>query len=97
MLMEDSRVEGEWFLDKEDTLVERMRPIMELVGAREIAIAESNDIYTKSILKKETEDKAKQDHILLGEISELLESPLRSSSRKAGPTFLAMKNSSPIM
>ena len=34
ILMEDSRVEGEWFLDKEDTLVERMQPIMELIGAK---------------------------------------------------------------
>jgi hypothetical protein len=91
MLMEDSRVEGEWFLDKEDTLVERMQPIMDLIGAKKIVIEESTDAYTKSILKTESEEKAKSDHILLGEISELLESPLRSSSRKAGPTFFSDK------
>lgn len=91
MLMEDSRVEGEWFLDKEDTLVERMQPIMELIGAKEIAIEESDDAYTKSILKKESEEKEKSDHILLGQISELLESPLRSSSRISGPTFFSDK------
>lgn len=89
MLMEDSRVEGEWFLDKEDTLVERMQPIMELIGAKEIVIIESNDAYTKSIIMKETEEKAKSDHLLLGQISELLASPLRSSSRKEGPTFFS--------
>ena len=86
-LMEDSRVEGEWFLDKEDTLVERMQPIMELIGAKEILIEESTDAYTQDILKKENEEKKKSDHILLGEISALLDAPLRSSSRIAGPTF----------
>jgi len=89
MLMEDSRVEGEWFLDKEDTLVERMYPIMELVGAKELAIEQSDDAYTQSILKKETEEKQKSDHILLATISEFLESPLKSSSRKTGPTFFS--------
>lgn len=89
ILMEDSRVDGEWFLDKENTLVERMQPIMELIGAKEIVIVESRDAYTKSILKKEIEEKTKSDHILLGQISELLTSPLRSSSRKSGPTFFS--------
>ena len=88
-LMEDSRVEGEWFLDKEDTLVERMQPIMELIGAKEITIEKSNDAYTQSVLKKEGEEKKKSDHILLGEISSLLDSPLRSSSPIAGPTFFS--------
>ena len=37
-LLEDSRVEGEWFLDKEDTLVERLQPIMELIGSVELEI-----------------------------------------------------------
>ena len=89
MLMEDSRVEGEWFLDKEDTLVERMQPIMELIGARQHPIVESTDPYTKDILKREDEEKAKFDHILLGKISEHLDSPLRASSRKSGPTFFS--------
>lgn len=89
MLLDDNRVEGEWFLDREDTLVERMQPIMELIGAKELSIEKSNDVYTQSILKKEVEAKQKSDHILLGEISDLLESPLRSSSRISGPTFFS--------
>jgi hypothetical protein len=89
MLMEDSRIEGEWFLDKEDTLVERMHPIMELIGAKKIAIEQSNDAYTQSIIKKEVEAKQQSDHILVGEISDLLDKPLRSSSRLAGPTFFS--------
>jgi hypothetical protein len=91
LLMEDSRVEGEWFLDKEDTLVERMSPIMELIGATVISIQESQDAYTQSILKIERETKQKSDHILLGEIADLLAHPLRSSSRKGGPTFFSDK------
>jgi hypothetical protein len=89
MLMDDSRVEGEWFLDKDDTLIERMQPIMALIGAKEIPIPESDDAYTKSIIKREKEEKEKSDHILLGKISELLDTPMRSSSRKAGPTFFS--------
>lgn len=88
-LMEDSRVEGEWFLDKEDTLVERMRPIMELIGATELAIEESDDVYTKTILQKEEDAQQKTSHILLGEISKLLKNPISSSSRKRGATFFS--------
>jgi len=89
MLLDDSRIEGEWFLDKDDSLVERMQPIMSLIGARELPIEQSDDPYTKSVLQKEVEEKQKSDHILLGEISDLLERPLRSSSRLAGPTFFS--------
>ncbi len=89
MLLDDSRIEGEWFLDKDDTLVERMQPIMGLIGARELPIEQSNDPYTQSVLQKEVENKQKSDHILLGEISDLLTKPLRSSSRIAGPTFFS--------
>src|SRR5690606_34801338 len=89
LLMDDSRVEGEWFLDKDDTLVERMSPIMELIGAVVIPIQESQDAYTQSVLKIEREAKQKSDHILLGEVADLLNSPLRSSSRKGGPTFFS--------
>ncbi len=91
MLLEDCRVEGEWFLDKNDTLVERLKPIMQLIGALEIEIAESKDAYTQSVLKIEREEKEKSDHILLGEISDLLKSALRTSSRKSGPTFFSDK------
>ncbi|EGR0660021.1 GIY-YIG nuclease family protein [Vibrio cholerae] len=87
--MQESRIEGEWFLDKEDSLVERMQPLMELLGAKVIALEESNDSYTVSALKREEEAKLQSDHILLGEISNLLDSPLRSSSRISGPTFFS--------
>lgn len=86
-LLEDSRVEGEWFLDKEDSLVERMRPIMDLIGATDVPIQESGDAYTNEIMERESALKQTQEHILLGEISDLISSPLRSSSRKSGPTF----------
>lgn len=89
MLLDDSRIEGEWFLDKDDTLVERMQPIMVLIGAKEIPIEQSNDAYTQSILRKEVEAKQTSDHILLGEISDFLSKPLRSSSRISGPTFFS--------
>jgi hypothetical protein len=89
MLMEDSRIEGEWFLDKEDTLVARMLPIMALIGATELQIESSDDAYTQSVLIRESEAKKQSDHILLGEISDLLEKPLRSSSRLKGPTFFS--------
>jgi hypothetical protein len=89
MLLDDSRVEDEWFLDKEDNLVERIQPIMELISARELPIGQSNDLYTQSVLRKEVEAKQKSDHILLGEISDLIEQPLRSSPRIAGPIFFS--------
>ncbi|WP_444926403.1 GIY-YIG nuclease family protein [Microbulbifer sp. TRSA002] len=88
-LLEDSHIEGEWFLDKDDTLVERMQPLMKLIGANELSIEESNDEYTRGILRRECEEREKTDHILLGEIANLLRQPLRSSSRKAGPTFFS--------
>jgi hypothetical protein len=89
MLLDDSRVEGEWFLDKDDTLVERMKPMMELLGAKEAFIEQSNDVYTQSVIRKEVEAKKKSDHILVGEVLDLLDTPLRSTSRIAGPTFFS--------
>ena len=91
LLLEDSRVEGEWFLDKEDTLVERMEPIMELLGAKEIEVEGEEDSYTRNVLKKESDSKSLANQALLGEVSELLTEPLRSSIRKAGPTFFSDK------
>lgn len=91
--MDESRIEGEWFLDKEDSLVERLQLIMGLIGAIPISIQESDDSYTKNILKKEIEAKQQSDHILLGEVSDLLEKPLRSSSRTSGPTFFSENKS----
>ena len=91
LLLEDSRIEGEWFLDKNDTLVERMQPIMELIGAREIEIPGAEDSYTKSVLRKEDESKKNSHHSLLGEISGQLKEPLRTSIRNAGPTLFSDK------
>jgi hypothetical protein len=90
-LLENTRIEGEWFLDKEGNLVERMQPIMDLLGATVINIKQTDDDYTKSVIQKELEAKEKSDHILLGEISEYLKFPLRSTSRKGGPTFYSDK------
>ena len=91
LLLEDNRVEGEWFYDKEDTLVERMHPIMELLGATEITIEGAEDSYTKNILKRESDSKSTLNKVLLGEVSELLKEPLRTSIRIAGPTFFSDK------
>ena len=91
LLLDDNRVEGEWFYDKEDTLVERMQPMMELLGASEIEIEGADDSYTKNILKKESDSKSASNQSLLGEISELLDEPLRTSIRKGGPTFFSDK------
>tara|TARA_R110001599_G_C12222386_1_gene657417 strand:+ start:1107 stop:1814 length:708 start_codon:yes stop_codon:yes gene_type:complete len=90
-LLEDSRVEGEWFLDKDDTLVDRMEPIMKLLGAVTIAIAGTDDNYTKNVLQKENASKSLSNKTLLGEISELLKEPLRTSVRIGGPTFFSDK------
>lgn len=92
LLLEDSRIEGEWFLAKDDTLVERMQPIMELLGSKEITIEGEDDSYTQSVLKKENESKSLSNKTLLGEISGLLKEPLRTSIRKSGPTFFSDKS-----
>jgi len=89
MLLDDSRVEGEWFLDKDDTLVERMQPIMELIGAKKSPIEQSNDAYTQNVIRKEVEAKKQSDHILIGQVLDLLDKPLRSSTRIVGPTFFS--------
>lgn len=91
LLLDDNRVEGEWFYDKDDTLVERMLPMMELLGAEEIEIEGAEDSYTKNILKRESDSKSVSNQILSGEISELLTEPLRTSIRKNGPTFFSDK------
>jgi len=91
LLLNDNRIEGEWFYDKDDTLVERMLPMMSLLGAKVIEIEGSEDTYTKKILKKESESKSASNQALLGEISSLLDEPLRASTRKGGPTFFSDK------
>jgi len=91
LLLEDTRVEGEWFLDKDDSLVERMHPIMDLIGAKEVEITPTDDLYSKEILEKEGASRKKADHELLGEIAGMLKHPMRSSSRVSGPTFFSDK------
>ncbi|MCG7994110.1 MAG: GIY-YIG nuclease family protein [Candidatus Thiodiazotropha taylori] len=93
ILLDDNRVEGEWFYDKDDNLVERMQPMMELLEAQEIEIEGAKDSYSKYILKKESDSKSIANQKLLGEISELLQSPLRTSMRKGGPTLFSDKTS----
>ncbi len=72
LLLDDNRIEGEWFYDKDDTLVEQMQPMMELLGAKEIAIKGAEDSYTRNILKKEDDSKSASNKALLGEIEILL-------------------------
>jgi hypothetical protein len=86
-ILDECRIEGEWFLDKDDTLVERMRPIMNLLKATEIKIPESQDEYTKSVMRREKSSLEKAEHALMGKIADLLNKPLRATSRIAGPTF----------
>lgn len=89
LLLDDNRVEGEWFYDKDDTLVERMQPMMELLGAQKITIEGADDSYSKNILKRESDSKSASNQQILGEVSELLNEPLRTSIRKGGPTFFS--------
>jgi hypothetical protein len=91
LLLDDNRVEGEWFYDKDDTLVERMQPMMDLLGAKKIKIESPEDSYSKNILQKESDSRSASNQKLLGEISELLKEPLRTSIRKGGPTFFSDK------
>ncbi|WNO11646.1 GIY-YIG nuclease family protein [Teredinibacter sp. KSP-S5-2] len=91
LLLDDIRIEGEWFLDKDDTLVERMQPVMDLLGAKEIEIESASDSYTKQILQKEGNIKQELNRALLGEITELLTASLRTSIRKAGVTLFSDK------
>jgi len=91
LLLDDSRVEGEWFFDKDDTMVERMQPMMALLGATAVEIEGTDDLYTKNVLEKESASKSVSNQALLGEISELLQTPLRTSIRKGGATFFSDK------
>lgn len=90
-LLEDSRVEGEWFLDKDDTLQDRMINIMSLLNAKELSIEESNDAYTQTHKRQESTSRESLWNQLVGEIAQLINQPLRSSVRQAGPTFFSDK------
>ncbi len=84
IFLEDVRSDGEWFKDENDSLVERMQPIMQLLGAEEIIIKDEHDAYTQKILKQESDTKTPLYQKLLGEITFLLHNPL--------PTRLAPKD-----
>lgn len=88
-LLEDSRVEGEWFYDRDDNLQERMAPLMTLIGAKPLEISDENDSYTKVIMKKEEKSRKDTHRNLLGEIAEILDVPLQASVRQNGPTFFS--------
>ena len=91
LLLENSRVEGEWFLDKENTLVERMKPMMALLNAKKIKIEGAEDSYTLNALKKENDSKSESNQLLLGKVSELLIESLKATLRQGGPTFFSEK------
>lgn len=90
-LLEDSRIEGEWFVDLNNTLEERLQPVMELLGAVPILIDGAEDSYTKSVMKRESDTRSAASKSLLAEISESLDQPLRTSTRQHGPTFFSDK------
>ncbi len=90
-VLSQDRVEGEWFYDKDDDLVERITPLLELLEARKIEIANDSDSYTKEIIQKENDSKTKFCQMILGEIAGQLEVSLRSSVRTSGPTFFSDK------
>ncbi len=92
-LLEDNKVLGEWFLDKNDSLVERMKPIMKLLGADEITIKDEHDDYTQKVLKQESDTKTPLHQKVLGEITSLLDNPLRTSLKpQHGPTIFGDKS-----
>lgn len=85
----NERVEGEWFYDKDDNIIERIEPIMELINAKRIKIKDDSDLYTKTVLQKEENTRKALSITVLGEISQKLNKPLESSVRTVGPTFFS--------
>ncbi len=92
-VLSNERVEGEWFYDKDDDLVDRMAPLLELLNAEKIEIEDNADSYTRNIIQKENSSKHQFGKMVLGEISEKLIAPLRTSIRVAGPTFFSDRTS----
>lgn len=83
------RIEGEWFYDPDDDLVDRISPVMELLGSEPVDIIDDSDTYTKDVMHKESESKRESARRALGQISEMLETSLRNSVRDGGPTFFS--------
>ncbi len=91
-LLEDNRVEPkcEWFKDENDTLVDRLKPIMELIGAEVVEEFKNLEVdkYTQKAVKKQ-DDKASLNKQVLDEImaDHLLNKELKTSLRGDGPTI----------
>src|SRR5574344_1839859 len=86
-ILKNERVEGEWFYDKDDNLIERIEPIMELLKAKKIELKDDADLYTKSVLESE-ENRRKANAIqILGELNLNIKVPLESSIRYTGLTY----------
>ena len=88
-ILKNECIEGEWFYDKDDNLIERIEPIMELINAKRIEIKDDSDLYTKTILQKEENTRKDLAISVLGAISQKLKKPLESSVRIVGPTFFS--------
>ncbi|NMC98300.1 MAG: GIY-YIG nuclease family protein [Bacteroidales bacterium] len=90
-ILKNERVEGEWFYDKDDNLIERIEPIMELLKAKKIELKDDADLYTKSVLESE-ENRRKANAIqILGELNLNIKVPLESSIRYTGPTLFSKR------
>ncbi len=84
LMLKGQNALGEWFIDECGSLVEGLKGLMKKMGAEEIALEDSNDEYTKSVMKKEHDLNQK----LLNEIIALLSKKLeRTSIRQDGPTI----------
>lgn len=90
-ILSNERVEGEWFYDKDDNLLERIKPILELLKARMIEIKDDADLYTKSVLENEENGRKAAAMRILGELNLKIKTPMESSVRNAGPTVFSSK------
>jgi hypothetical protein len=90
-ILKNERSEGEWFYDKEDDLLDRISPIIELLNGISIAIDGGQDLFTKTILKEEEKKKNEVAEKLIGELASKIRHSMRSSIRNAGPTFFSDK------
>ena len=90
-VLKNDRVEGEWFYDKEDDLVDRILPIVSLLKGKPISIEGEEDLYTQTVLKKEEQKKNVDAERVLGELAGKIRHSLRSSIRVSGPTFFSDK------
>ena len=52
-ILRNDRLTGEWFYDKEDDLVERIGPTIELLNGKPIIVEGDEDLFTQTVLIKE--------------------------------------------